>query len=70
MNKTFNLSKFKKQAYYEDGRGLTQQMTRACMNCQKAKRLEGLGAQDAWYKCIDEYNKGPSAEWSLKYSSH
>lgn len=68
MKKTFNLAIFKKQAYYDDGRGLTQEMTRACMNCQKAKREKGEGAQKAWFDCIDEYNNQKNGEWSLKYA--
>ena len=70
MKTSFNLKNFRKHAYYDDGRGLTQEMTRACMNCQKEKREKGIGAQEAWFSCIDEYNNQKNGEWSLKYASH
>ena len=70
MKTSFNLAVFKKQAYYDDGRGLTQALTRSCMNCQKAKREKGEGAQDAWFSCMDEFNNQKNGEWSLKYAGH
>ena len=69
MKTSFNLQKFRKQAFYDDGRGLSQQMTRACMNCQKAKREKGMEAQEAWFQCLEEYNNQKNGEWSLKYSA-
>ena len=69
MKTSFNLKSFRKHAYYDGGRGLTQEMTRACMNCQKEKREKGVGAQEAWFSCIDEYNNQKNGEWSLKYAS-
>ena len=65
---TFNLSKFRKKGFYDDGKGQAQRQTRAMMNCYKAKQSAGGSAQEAWAGCLDEYNSGDKADWATKYA--
>ena len=69
MKTSFNLSKFKKTAFYDDGRGLVQKQTRAYMNCYKAKMDKGMSAQEAWQSCLEEYQKSATNDWGTKYAS-
>ena len=66
---TFNLSKFRKLAYYEDAKGLMQTQSRSMMNCYKLKVEAGMGAQKAISSCIDEYQTLSNGDWSFKYVS-
>ena len=66
--KTFNLNKFRKKAFYEDGKGQVQRQTRAMMNCYKAKLASGMSAQESWAGCLEEYNIGNKADWATKYA--
>lgn len=70
MNKvTFNLSKFRKKAYYDDGKGLMQIKTRAMMNCYKSKCEKGMSPQEAFEACLEEYqDSGKSSSWAFKYA--
>jgi hypothetical protein len=70
MKTSFNLQKFLKKAYYEDGRGLLQTHgQRPFMNCQKQKLDSGKGAQEAWQECLSEYQTLAKGEWKFKYAS-
>lgn len=70
MNKTFNLQKMLKKAYYEDGRGMMQTHgQRPMMNCIKQKLDSGMGQQEASLGCIKEYQTLAGGEWKFKYSS-
>jgi hypothetical protein len=69
MKTSFNLSKFLKTANYEDGKGLIMKQTRCYSNCQKAKLESGMGAQEAWNSCLEEFQKSSGSEWALKYSA-
>jgi hypothetical protein len=69
MSKTFNLSKFMKTAYYDDGKGLMQTQSRSWANCSKQKMDSGMGAQEAWQSCLKEYQTLGGGEWKFKYSS-
>ena len=70
MKKAFNLQKFLKTAFYDDGRGYWNTLSRAWANCYKIKSNEGKGAQDAWMTCKDEYQKTASkGKWALDYGS-
>jgi len=70
MKTVFNLSKFRKQAFYEDDRGYWTKQERACQNCYKKKVDEGAQPQEAWYNCLEEYQSGniDDAKWALSYS--
>lgn len=70
MKHSFNLSKYRKQANYDDGKGLMQQETRCFSNCQKAKREAGKGAQEAWQGCLKEFQTMKGGDWSTAYSGH
>jgi hypothetical protein len=70
MKISFNLSKFKKQANYDDGRGLIQKQTRSFQNCQKAKREKGMDASEAWFSCLEEYQNSSGNDWATKYAGH
>jgi len=65
----FNLQKFLKTAYYDDGKGLIQTQSRFWMNCQKQKMDSGMGAQKSWQSCLEEYQKLSGGEWKTKYST-
>lgn len=69
MKISFNLKKFKKQAFCDDGKGLIQKQTRSCMNCYKMKLDNGASAQKAWSECIAEYQKMNKNDWTTKYAS-
>ena len=66
---TFNLSKFKKKAYYEDAKGLMQTQSRSWMNCYKLKVDAGMGPQKAITSCMEEYQTLSNGDWALKYVS-
>ncbi|MFW5879490.1 MAG: hypothetical protein ACOCUV_01565 [bacterium] len=69
MKKVFNLKQFRKQAYYEDGRGYSQRNTRAWTNCIKSKMDgEGKSAQEAHNDCIKEYNEWEKDKWLFEYT--
>jgi len=71
MNKvTFNLSKFRKQANYDGGKGLVQQQTRCFQNCQKAKLEAGKSGNDAWQGCLKEFQTMKGGKWATEYSGH
>ena len=65
---TFNLSQFTKTAFYEGGKGLISQQTRAMMNCRKAKQDKKKTAQEAWDECLKEYNDSKKNDWAMKYA--
>lgn len=70
MKNSFNLKSFRKQAFYDSARGLMQTQTRAWQNCSKAKMEKGMGAQEAWNSCLEEYQKTSGGDWALKYAAH
>lgn len=58
MKKTFNLKNFMvKKAQYEGVQGYMIAQTRAWQNCVRCKQASGKGAQEAWEKCLEEYQK-------------
>jgi hypothetical protein len=65
----FNLSKFRKQAYYEDAKGLMQTQSRSWMNCYKMKVDAGISPQKAINGCISEYQTLSKGDWAVKYAS-
>lgn len=68
MQRTFNLQKTIRKAFYEDSRGYMTQQSRAWMNCYKCKSDEGIKPQEAWQKCRDEFqSSSQKADWALKY---
>ena len=69
MKQSFNLSKFLKKAYYDDGKGLMQTGTRSFMNCSKQKQDSGMGAQESWQACLKEYQTLSGGGWKFKYSA-
>ncbi len=68
-NSVFNLSKFKRQAYYEDAKGLMQTQSRSWMNCYKVKVDAGMNPQKAIDGCMDEYQSLNKNDWAVKYAS-
>lgn len=69
--KTFNLSKFEKNASAngESAKGMIQSQTRAFMNCYKSKLDKGAkSAWEAWKSCSEEYNDAAKSDWASKYS--
>lgn len=66
---TFNLKTFRKQAYYEDAKGVMQTQSRSWMNCYKIKVSSGVGAQEAINSCIEEYQTLANGDWAFKYAS-
>ena len=67
---TFNLQGFLKKAFYEDVRGYWVAQGRAQQNCYKCKSDEGVGPQEAWQSCLEEYNTASDKNtWVLDYSS-
>jgi len=64
----FNLKRFLKKAYYEDGKGLSQTMSRSWMNCYKSKVDGGMQPQAAIFGCMEEYQTLAGGNWSLKYA--
>jgi len=68
MKHSFNLNKFLKKAYYEDGKGLMQTQGRSWSNCSKQKMDSGMGAQEAWQTCLKEYQTLAGGEWKFKYA--
>ena len=67
---TFNLNKFVKKAFYDDGKGLMQGQTRAWMNCYRNNLKSGKGAQEAWFNCLEEYQKDSGGDWTLNNAVH
>ena len=65
----FNLDSFKRQAYYEDAKGLAQSESRAWMNCYKIKVSSGISPQKAIASCMEEYQNKNKNDWSKKYAS-
>jgi len=65
----FNLQKFLKKAYYDDGKGLMQTQSLFWRNCQVQKLKEGKGAQESWQACMKEYQDLSGGEWKFKYPS-
>ena len=65
----FNLDKFRKQAYYEDAKGLMQNQSRSWMNCYKMKVDAGISPHEAITACMDEYQSRGKGDWALKYAS-
>jgi len=71
MKTSFNLKTFRKQAFYEGGKGQITNQSRCLMNCYKFQRENNKksGAQEAWQNCLNEYNDDKkSGNWSSKYS--
>jgi len=69
MNKAFNLQKYIKTAFYEDGRGYWNAQTRSWMNCYKCKSDEGKQPQEAWNICLNEYQAAiDKSDWVLSYT--
>ena len=70
MNKSFNLKTFVKTAFYDDARGHMQGQTRCMQNCYKQKYDEKKTPQEAWQKCLDEYNTAKDkGKWILDYGA-
>lgn len=71
MKKTFNLKSFlEKKANYEGVQGYMVAETRAWQNCVRCKQAAGKGAQEAWEKCLEEYQKMQgSLDW-IKTNCH
>jgi len=70
MKKIFNLKSFRKNAFYEGGRGYAQGETRAKQICYKCKYDDGKSAQEAWNECNSEYNEASDkGDWVTKYSN-
>ena len=70
MKTVFNLNKYIKQAFYEDGRGSLVTQSRAWKNCYKKKVDEGMAPQEAWDSCLKEYQvSSDKSKWSLNYSA-
>ena len=70
MKTAFNLKKYIKKAFYEDGRGYMQSQTRSWMNCYKQKCDSGKGPQEAWNGCLEEYNKtAEKGKWLENYGA-
>ena len=70
MKKSFNLKTFVKKAFYDDNRGAMQGQTRCMQNCYKQKYDEKISPQEAWQKCLDEYNTASNkGKWILDYAS-
>jgi hypothetical protein len=56
MNKnTFNYSKFKKTAFYQDAGELMRRQTRHYMDCYKEKLDSGLTPHEARESCLEQY---------------
>jgi len=69
MNKTFNLKKCIKKAFYEGAQGYMVGQTRAWMNCYKQKSDAKKGPQEAWNSCMEEYQKEANkSKWLMNYS--
>jgi len=67
---SFNLNKFKKTAFYDDGRGSMLGLTRAFSNCYKEK-VKKMGPQEAWESCKDEFQNANSkdSKWAENHCS-
>ena len=65
----FNLQKFLKKAFYDDGKGLIQNETRSMMNCYKQKLDSGASAHEAWFSCKDEFQTLKGGNWKFDYAS-
>jgi hypothetical protein len=65
----FNLNSFRKQAYYEDAKGLMQTQSRTWMNCYKIKVDSGINPQKAISSCMEEYQTLSNGNWAFKYAS-
>jgi len=66
----FNLKKhlLQKQANYDGVQGYWVAQTRAWQNCVGCKQKKGASAQDAWMKCLEEYQKGDGKlSWVADY---
>lgn len=68
MKKTFNLKSFiEKRANYEGAQGYMVAQTRAWQNCVRCKQADGDSAQEAWEKCLEEYQKtNGTTDWVAK----
>ena len=65
----FNLKSFRKQAYYEDAKGLMQTQSRSWMNCYKIKVSAGITPQKAINSCMEEYQTLSNGNWAFKYAT-
>ena len=66
MNTTgFNLKNYlEKKAFYEAAQGYIHGQTRAWQNCVRKKLNAGVGANDAWESCLEDFNKlGNKSDW-------
>jgi len=66
----FNLKKhlLQKQANYDGIQGYWVAQTRAWQNCVCSKQKKGASAQDAWMKCLEQYQKGDGKlSWVADY---
>ena len=66
----FNLKKhlLQKQANYDGIQGYWVAQTRAWQNCVACKQKKGASAQDAWMKCLEQYQKGDGRlDWVADY---
>ena len=70
MKKVFNLKRYIKTAFYDDGRGLHNMQTRAFSNCWKIKVDGDMEPQEAWNSCLKSYQEASDrSEWVKKYTS-
>ena len=72
MKKTFNLKSQNLKtvkAYYDGAQGIMKGMTRAWMNCYKAKCDGGMKPSAAWDSCKDEFQSAnEKSDWRTNYS--
>lgn len=71
MNKkSFNLKKYIKKAFYEDGRGYMNAQTRSWQNCYKTKSDKGKNPQEVWNDCMKEFQTATDkSKWLLDYGA-
>jgi len=70
MKKSFNLKKYIKKAFYDDGRGYMNAQTRSWQNCYKAKSDKGSQPQEAWNDCMKEFQEASDkSKWLINYGA-
>jgi hypothetical protein len=67
---TFNLNKFVKKAFNDDGRGLMLGLSRSWMNAYRSKLNDGMNPQEAWFSCLEEFQKDSGKDWTLNHAAH
>jgi hypothetical protein len=68
MEKSFNLRRHIKKAFNEGVKGYWDSQSRAWMNCYKCHSDQGKGPQEAWNRCLEEFqDTEKKGDWSLNY---